>query len=77
MSDRRNILFIEPKPFSYTAIEEFHFIGIRCPICDGGGKVPIHADYFGMKPDDLEDCQRCGGSGKLKADVVVNWSGDK
>lgn len=77
MSDTKNVVFIEPKLFDFKKVEEFKFINIRCPSCNGRGKVPVHADYLGMEPDDLEDCQRCEGTGKLLAYVRIGWFPDK
>ena len=77
MSDTRNVVFIEPKTFDFRKHEEFQFGNIRCPFCDGTGKVPRHSDYLGIGPDDMENCQTCEGIGKLRAYVQIGWLPDK
>lgn len=77
MSDRKYTLFIEPKLFESKDAEHFKFTGMDCPSCAGDGYVKMPADFLAFDPSDSEPCQRCAGTGKLMADVVIRWKPDE
>ena len=76
MSDRKYTLFIEPKLFEPKDAEHFKFTGMDCPSCDNG-YIKVFEDYLQLAPAETEKCQRCAGTGKLMADVVIRWKPDE
>lgn len=76
MSDRKYTLFIEPKLFEPKDAEHFKFADIVCPSCDNG-YIKVFEDYLQITPAETEKCQRCNGTGKLVADVVIRWKPDE
>lgn len=79
MSDRKYTLFIEPKLMaSKDEAEHFKFKEMDCPSCNGNGYHSFWIGYHGSaKEKDSEPCQRCAGTGKLMADVVIRWKPDE
>lgn len=53
--------------------EEFH--GFPCTYCSGNGWY--WATSMIGEESYKEDCKICGGSGRLKAVVTVEWKADK
>lgn len=76
MSGTKNIVFVEPKTFEPKDAELFKFTGIDCPSCDNG-YIKMFEDYLQTSPSETEKCQRCNGTGKLMADVVIRWKPDE
>lgn len=78
MSKKQSVLIVSPPLYEKDINgENFKFPGIECPTCEGTGNVPLPRDLLGFDPADLETCQRCGGTGRLKADVVIRWQADE
>lgn len=53
--------------------------GFKCPSCEGRGYFENGVGYHGSEKGEVikTDCNRCGGTGKLCADVVIRWSPDE
>ncbi|MDR1116611.1 MAG: hypothetical protein LBL33_10805 [Tannerella sp.] len=65
--------FIEITPPEFNAMEEaYHVYNHNCPSCNGRGS---HTVYEGKGSTD-KACQRCDGTGKLKAHIKILWSPD-
>lgn len=78
MSSKQQVLIVAPPIFEKDINgEHFRFIDIVCPTCNGSGEVPVHVDYLGLEPADMDSCQRCSGQGLLIADVVIRWKADE
>lgn len=76
MQLQKYTLFIEPKLFEPKDTEHFKFTGMDCPSCDNG-YIKVFEDYLQIAPPEIEKCQRCAGTGKLMADVVIRWKPDE
>lgn len=76
MSDRKYTLFIEPKLFEPKDAEHFKFTGMDCPSCDNGN-IKVFQDHLQIGAAETEKCQRCNGTGKLVADIVIRWKPDE
>jgi hypothetical protein len=74
MSEKIQILKLIPPQYG-NDVEKTECDGFACPHCNGNGWIKD----WGAKRDEpvVIDCDRCGGSGKLKAEVVVKWSAEE
>jgi predicted RNA-binding Zn-ribbon protein involved in translation (DUF1610 family) len=70
MSEKKQMLEIQPPEYD-TGIEKKNYTDFACPGCNGNGWI-IDWD---VKRDDPASigCTRCGGSGRLKAEITVKW----
>lgn len=59
--------------------QTFKYKGFVCPSCDGRGFFEHGLGYHGSIKGEMitSDCNRCGGLGRLCADVVIRWSPDE
>jgi hypothetical protein len=64
---------IEIQPPDYIDIEKSEEYGLICPKCNGRGYV---FDY-GISDKKKIDCDRCHGTGRLKALITIQWEADK
>ena len=78
MSKTIQMFMLEPGQGLVNNSEIFRINDFKCPACSGKGLQ----DYSGWSskfkrnfddPDE-QPCERCGGSGKLTANVLVNWT---
>lgn len=82
MSRKIELMEISPEVSNRNNNPEiYQFAGYDCPSCGGKG----YSDFSGWTakykknyddPDE-QQCQRCGGSGKLQASVLVKWMAEK
>jgi hypothetical protein len=64
---------IEIAPPEWDGMEEtYHVYNHNCPSCNGRGS---HIIYEG-KESTNKACQRCDGTGKLRAQIKILWSPD-
>lgn len=75
MSTKGYVLNVSP-PFDRKDSEVHKYEGITCPDCGGTGKIKVFEDYLQLGAPEIETCQRCWSSGKLRAKVVVKWEAD-
>lgn len=75
MSVKGYVLNVSP-PFDGKDSEVHKYEGIDCPACGGTGKIKVFEDYLQQGEPVVDTCQRCSGSGKLRAKVVVKWEAD-
>lgn len=71
MSKIHQTLIIEPS--NYSNAEEYTFTGFTCPHCQGR-KGWWHQ---GAHDDEWVACTKCENTGKLKAEVKINWKAEK
>jgi DnaJ-class molecular chaperone len=72
MSQKKQILLLYPAKYD-NAQERFELPNFSCPRCSGRGYT-----FTYMRNEQVqEECVRCGGSGQLKALVMVEWKGYK
>jgi ATPase involved in DNA replication initiation len=71
MSKRKQIIELIAPDYE-NGVENDTFNGFSCPACNGRG---WHLDFVpgGSTP---VDCPRCGGSGKLRVRVTMEWEAD-
>lgn len=75
MSYRQQALLISPPLFIKDHTQEREvFHGLCCPACSGNGWHWKEND-FGERYKD--SCRHCGGTGKLKAVVTIEYKPDK
>ena len=72
MSKRKQIIELIAPDYK-NGVENDTFNGFSCPACNGRGWNLDHAPRGSTKID----CTRCGGSGKLRAKVTIEWEADK
>lgn len=73
MSKNKQILVVQPPMFlDVMRKESFKIPGCRCTLCHGSGYVMEDG------PEGLckAECRVCGGSGKLTADIVIEWKAE-
>jgi hypothetical protein len=71
MSTRKQSIEITPPVFNVMN-EAYHVCNHRCPSCNGRGS---HTEYRG-KESSGKACERCDGTGRLKAHIEIRWSPD-
>lgn len=72
MSEFKQIVEIKP-PSDSRVHEMIKFENFTCPQCHGAGgtqKIIGHNRYL------FTSCPHCDGTGKVKAEVIINWSPD-
>jgi hypothetical protein len=72
MSCEKKMIEIVPPEYNNVP-EESVFWGISCPKCSGSGNTM----EWGIKENYKMACERCGGSGRLRALVRIAWEPDK
>jgi ribosomal protein S27AE len=72
MSKNKQVIDLCPPDYDVDR-EEAALRGFMCPKCSGRGYV---MDYNGRDPERI-GCPRCGGSGKLRAKVVIQWEAEE
>lgn len=78
MSNKKAIVYVEPKTWGFVHREELEgFAGYTCPVCEGEGTLPVGADHLGVAPPDRDTCLACLGAGKLQAKVIIEWMPDE
>lgn len=72
MSTQKYIIEIEPPTYQQVR-ETMEFRNYRCPVCNGQGGFTeeVSHDHYQTK-----NCDYCEGTGKVKAEVTVNWRAD-
>jgi DnaJ-class molecular chaperone len=76
MSRYMQILEVSPPEHSADSETEKQWAGgFKCPTCNGFGCVWNEKKY----PDDpdMVDCARCGGRGKLRAEITIRWEAEE
>lgn len=79
-SNKEKVLFLKPPPIGERNDGATHKIkDFVCPSCLGRGALVYGTGYHGSeKGEEIRStCNRCAGTGKLMADVVVRWSPQK
>lgn len=71
MSRIKHHIAICPWKFDTPNAEHLQQGGFRCPTCSGEGTL---RDYF--DEDRAKPCKRCNGTGKLRAEITINWKPD-
>jgi DnaJ-class molecular chaperone len=71
MSKNKQIIEVTPPEYG-NCKEGVVLSGFDCPRCSGRGWVP---DY-GIKETVRTGCERCGGMGRLRANVSIEWEED-
>lgn len=70
MSKKKQIYELTPPEYG-SDFEKEVYTGFRCTKCNGNGWV---RDWDAKRDDPaVIGCTRCGGSGRLKAEVTVKW----
>ncbi|MCD8263173.1 MAG: hypothetical protein LUD02_02640 [Tannerellaceae bacterium] len=66
---------IEIFPPLYQQVRENYIVdGFVCPVCNGQGKF---REQTGFEEFYNECCDYCQGAGRLKAEIQIEWKGDK
>jgi predicted RNA-binding Zn-ribbon protein involved in translation (DUF1610 family) len=71
MSKNRRIIELAPPEYGVVAERE-ELRGFLCPKCGGSG---YRMDY-GVRDAHRIECPTCGGVGKLRATVTIEWAPD-
>lgn len=76
MSNLTTLIKVTPNPLDRYNKPEVIQVICKCPACNGTGSFKSAKDYHGSAAGEfiINDCQRCAGSGELKADVVIRWT---
>ena len=74
MSQKKQIIELSPPEYEDN-LEKIQLFGLGCPKCNSRGWLK---DWDAQRDDkNIYDCPRCGGSGKLKAEVAIVWSAEE
>ena len=66
--------FIEVIPPKHQKVwEKMELTGYRCPICKGRGG---NTEQVGFNKYEETKCDYCQGTGKVKAEIQINWKPD-
>lgn len=71
MSTQKHIIEIAPLEYR-TEHERITFRNFTCPLCNGRGGYTV---YEG-RDRNVEPCDLCDGTGKLRAEVLIHWKPD-
>lgn len=72
MSELKHMLDVSPDKYG-TRVETKHVRGVTCPRCNGRGGFTEEVAY---NKSVTIPCDLCDGTGKIKAEVVVEWNAD-
>ncbi|GAB6394634.1 MAG: hypothetical protein MdMp024_0946 [Bacteroidales bacterium] len=70
MGGKKYVIMVEPPSASCMNSEQFEFHLLTCPDCRGRGNRVV---YVNRKDAETVPCERCAGTGKLKAVVDINY----
>lgn len=73
MSVQEHVVRICP-PEHEVPEERYHFGNYTCPSCNGRG---CFTEETGRDEFKSVACRRCGGTGKVRAEVSVRWLPDE
>lgn len=75
MSNLFTLIQVTPNPHNQDNKPEVVQVICKCPACNGTGSFKTAKGYHGSSADEfiINDCQRCAGSGELKAYIVIRW----
>lgn len=72
MSKKKQVAEIYPSEYD-NRDESTPYTGFSCPTCNGRG---FHFDH-GVRETRRTKCERCAGSGRLRAKVTIQWEADE
>lgn len=72
MSTQKRIIEVVPPHFQ-EVWEKLVLPGYRCPVCGGQGGS---SEQIGFNKYKETKCDYCQGTGKVKAEVQINWKPD-
>lgn len=72
MSKQAHTIEVVPPRFQEIR-ENMAFRGYRCPKCNGRGGF---SEKTGFNEHSTKECDYCEGTGKVKAEVQINWKPD-
>ena len=72
MSKQKHVIEITPPDYQGKS-ENMTFLNYVCPVCNGRGYFSEQTDFNEWTSN---DCKYCEGTGKVKAEVAIQWKPD-
>ncbi|WP_099465906.1 zinc finger-like domain-containing protein [Parabacteroides provencensis] len=72
MSIKQNSILVIPPEYQ-EVWEKISFTGYRCPVCNGQKSF---SEQVGYNQYEEKACDYCKGTGKVKAEITINWVPD-
>lgn len=73
MSKQNHVIEITPPEYQ-KVWEKYEYVNYRCPVCNGQGN--FLPNQIGHDKWETKECDYCGGTGRVKANVEIKWSPD-